>query len=148
LPYGHKVMAMSKKKDIKGSLRASILNHSAKELNVYEIPYYALQPLKFNKQFMWLWYILGIGYGSVIIAFSMLNSPDLQSPNIVKLCTFWLLIDFGLVVLLTVYYFMQYYAFKDKDQALTPEQIEKKFYMLLDTTATKAEGIDQPKPTM
>ena len=97
---------------------------------------------------MWLWYILGLGYGSVIIAFAMVNSPDLQSPNIVKLCTFWLLIDFGLVILLTVYYFMQYYAFKDKDQALTPEQIEKKFYFFLDTTATKAEGIDQPKPTM
>jgi uncharacterized membrane protein len=69
---------------------------------------------------MWLWYVLAIGYFSVVMAFAMINAPTLESPNIVKLCTYWMLIDLGLVALLSVYYWMQYFAFKDKDQALTP----------------------------
>jgi hypothetical protein len=68
---------------------------------------------------MWLWYILAIAYVGIIVLFAIVNVPTEDSPNQVKLITYWILIDYCLIVIMIAYYFKTYYAFKGKDKPFT-----------------------------
>jgi len=77
--------------------------------------------------------------------FAKINKPTVDSPNVVKLITFWMLIDYCLIVILAAYYFKQYFAFKGKNIPQSKKKIEEKFHYFLDRCSKDAKDLEHNK---